>query len=139
MFDVPTAIDVATTGTYARLPFCIQSAADPMQQPEQAKIDTSDVGKAVQRLTDMIRMKLLQERLPQQLKVKHVEHGQLILHAYEKDEFEIVLTLVPHAPAAQSQKEFVWRILHLNLLVNEIGVKVSPLFKNRVDVCINVH
>jgi hypothetical protein len=99
-----------------------------------------DQDKSLKRLNDLIRMKLLQTRLPDNLVVVDINQGQVVLNV--PNEFIIVLTLkyddkyyesLPNQSEEllQIEKEkknaYIWRILHLQFFVNESGVSVSPL------------
>ena len=99
------------------------SRADPSLVPERALITPIEVEKVVNRLTDVIRMLLLKETLPEQLQVKEIANGQLTLYDPERDEFEIILTL----DANPKDGSHFWKIVSLNLHVNEPDVTVSPL------------
>jgi len=92
-----------------------------MALQEKQMITPEEVQRVVSRLTDVIRMLLLKEVLPEQLKVKEISNGQLVLHDPERDEFEVTLTLNSHESVQY------WRIISLNIHVSEPAVTVSPI------------
>lgn len=57
-FDIPTAIDVLTTGTYQRLPSRIKQA-----YVEDDKPTRSEIAATLEKLDDVIRMRLLCDEL----------------------------------------------------------------------------
>ena len=149
VFDLPTAIDVLTTGTYPRLPhilqqvrfdsYCInmdfQYRGDLQNADEE--FTAKDKEKALVKLTDLIRMKLLQCTIPSTMFVNKLENGQVNLIG--ENEFSIILTLnqkqeEPNMLALSGPEDvkYFWRIIYLQLLVNEEGVTVSPLYEELV-------
>lgn len=57
-YDIPTAIDVLTTGSYQRLPTSIKHTYVGEEKPSRAEIAT-----ALEKLDDVIRMRLLCDEL----------------------------------------------------------------------------
>jgi hypothetical protein len=116
-FDLPTAIDVLTTGNYNRLPKSIESLLDVAH--EQKSFTHNDIQTAISRLTDLIRLRILQSPLPPNVSVVSLKNGQITLMA--KNEFQVTLTL------GKKENDYFWKILWLRLLVNEAGVAVNPI------------
>lgn len=94
----------------------------------------------VHRLTDELQIHLLREYLPIELKVIEIKNGQVLLHAHEKDEFYLVLTLssgIPYPTVSNNLGRF-WKILQLKILANEEGVAVSPVYADRLRKLIHI-
>eukprot|EP01027_Heterolobosea_sp_BB2_P008892 GEZU01013180.1.p1 GENE.GEZU01013180.1~~GEZU01013180.1.p1 ORF type:complete len:937 (+),score=130.86 GEZU01013180.1:167-2977(+) len=128
VYDIPTAIDVLTTGSYPRLPQSLQVVLKSGTDNILSKFTQDDWRKVVDRLTDVIRMTLLAETLPHNFAVKSIRDGRVTLFA--KDEFEITLTLEGPTPS-----QFFWRILKLIIFVNEdhmSGSALTPYHNNRL-------
>ncbi|KAJ4981644.1 hypothetical protein NE237_032481 [Protea cynaroides] len=104
-YDVPSAIEVLLTGTYQRLPKCIEdvgmqsSLTEDQQKPALKKLDT------------LLRSKLLEVQIPKEISEIKVSDGTALLHV--NGEFKILLTLGYRGHLS------LWRILHLELLVGE--------------------
>eukprot|EP01080_Neovahlkampfia_damariscottae_P001413 gene1413-12033_t len=121
VYDIPTAIDVISTGSYPRLPECIQLQTNGLQNKYIQYLPQT-----IARLNDLLRMTLLLENIPNQMKPVKVDDGKVIFRS--EDEFEIILTLDGNSP------DFYWRILSLQFLVNEEGTKISS-FPNSQHLC----
>ncbi|EGC37024.1 hypothetical protein DICPUDRAFT_150416 [Dictyostelium purpureum] len=118
IYDVPTAIDVLTTGTYQRMPTSIKKVIPPpMLKPSQ--IDST-----LQRLDDIIKYKLFISSIPKEfepiqvaIKIEISINIFLILsadgkaHIVVKDEYDVYITI-----DGGSEKSN-WLILSLNLFV----------------------
>ncbi|KAL0490016.1 hypothetical protein AKO1_009405 [Acrasis kona] len=118
-FDLPTAIDVLTTGNYNRLPRSIADSLDATANQHKS-ITRQYVDECNSRLTDLIRMHILQTTLPPALSVLALNNGQITLSRENK--FVVTLTLCEN-----DQHVYYWRILWLRILVNEENVSVNPL------------
>ncbi|KAG2388327.1 hypothetical protein C9374_000491 [Naegleria lovaniensis] len=131
VFDLPTAIDVLTTGTYPRLPNIMQQFRGNLQNIHE-DFTVKDKEKAVSKLTDLIRMKLLQCTIPPNMFVNKLENGQVNLIA--ENEFSIIMTLnhKQDLSGGSDDVKYFWQIIYLDLLVNEVGVTVSPLYDELV-------
>ncbi|KAK9083564.1 hypothetical protein Scep_030035 [Stephania cephalantha] len=104
-YDVPSAIDVLLSGTYQRLPKCIEdlgiqsTLTDEEQKPALIKLNT------------LLRSKLLEVSLPKEVTEIKVSEGTVLLRV--DGEFKVLLTLGYRGHLS------MWRILHLELLVGE--------------------
>ncbi|EFC46992.1 predicted protein [Naegleria gruberi] len=133
VFDLPTAIDVLTTGTYPRLPHIIQQSRGDLQNSAD-DFTTQDKERAISKLTDIIRMKLLQCTIPPNMFVNKLENGQVNLIA--ENEFSIIMTLNHKREEGESNTDelkYYWQIIYLDLLVNEDGINVSPIHDDIVQ------
>ncbi|XP_042478641.1 mediator of RNA polymerase II transcription subunit 14-like isoform X2 [Macadamia integrifolia] len=104
-YDVPSAIDVMLTGTYNRLPKCIEdvgiqnSLTEDQHEPALKKLDT------------LLQTKLLEAQIPKEVSEIKVSDGTALLRV--DGEFKVLLTLGYRGHLS------LWRILHLELLVGE--------------------
>ncbi|KAI4350064.1 hypothetical protein L6164_010589 [Bauhinia variegata] len=105
VYDVPSAIEVLLTGTYQRLPKCIEDVgtqntlSEDRQKPALKKLDT------------LLRSKLLEISLPKEISEIKVSDGTALLRV--DGEFKVIVTLGYKGHLS------LWRILHLELLVGE--------------------
>ncbi|KAF9431947.1 mediator complex subunit [Entomortierella beljakovae] len=109
-FDIPTAIDVLTTGTYQRLPSRIKQAYVSDDAPARTDMTTT-----LEKLDDVIRMRLLcDELVPPSM--KYTIGGGKVKFLVE-NEFEVTLTV----SGPGSPREIPWRIVSLKILVKPGG------------------
>lgn len=105
VYDVPSAVEVLLTGSYPRLPKCIEdvgmqsSLTEEQQKPALKKLDT------------LVRSKLLEVSLPKEISEVKVSNGTAMLRV--NGEFKVLVTLGYRGHLS------MWRILHLELLVGE--------------------
>lgn len=105
VYDVPSALEVLLTGTYQRLPKCIEDVGvqstltEDQQKPALKKLDT------------LVRSKLLEVSLPKEISEVKVSDGTALLCV--DGEFKVLVTLGYRGHLS------LWRILHLELLVGE--------------------
>ncbi|TKY61386.1 Mediator of RNA polymerase II transcription subunit 14 [Spatholobus suberectus] len=105
VYDVPSAIDILLTGSYQRLPKCIEDVGtqyaltEEQQKPALKKLDT------------LVRSKLLQVSIPKEFSDIKVSDGTAMLRV--DGEFKVLITLGYRGHLS------LWRILHLELLVGE--------------------
>ncbi|KAI4301925.1 hypothetical protein L6164_035160 [Bauhinia variegata] len=105
VYDVPSAIEVLLTGTYERLPKCIEDVgtlntlSEDQQKPALKKLDI------------LVRSKLLEISLPKEVSEIKVSDGTALLRV--DGEFKVLVTLGYRGHLS------MWRILHLELLVGE--------------------
>ncbi|XP_057960378.1 mediator of RNA polymerase II transcription subunit 14 [Malania oleifera] len=105
IYDVPSAIEVLLTGSYQRLPSCIEEVGvqstltEDQQKPALKKLDT------------LVRSKLLEVSLPKEISEVKVSDGTALLCV--DGEFKVLVTLGYRGHLS------MWRILHLELLVGE--------------------
>ncbi|KAL2661474.1 hypothetical protein GLYMA_03G247300v4 [Glycine max] len=105
VYDVPSAIDILLTGSYQRLPKCIEDVGtqyaltEEQQKPALKKLDT------------LVRSKLLQVSIPKEFSNIMVSDGTAMLRL--DGEFKVLITLGYRGHLS------LWRILHLELLVGE--------------------
>ncbi|PSS19069.1 Mediator of RNA polymerase II transcription subunit like [Actinidia chinensis var. chinensis] len=105
IYDVPSAIEVLLTGSYERLPKCIEEVGiqstltEDQQKPALKKLDT------------LVRSKLLEVTLPKEISVVKVSDGTAMLRV--DGEFKVLVTLGYRGHLT------MWRILHLELLIGE--------------------
>ncbi|KDP23665.1 hypothetical protein JCGZ_23498 [Jatropha curcas] len=105
IYDVPSAIEVLLTGSYQRLPKCLEDVG--MQSSlteEQQKL-------ALKKLDTLVRSKLLEVTLPKEISEVKVSDGTALLVV--EGEFKVLVTLGYRGHLS------MWRILHLELLVGE--------------------
>ncbi|GMI94529.1 ARABIDOPSIS MEDIATOR COMPONENTS 14, MEDIATOR COMPONENTS 14, STRUWWELPETER [Hibiscus trionum] len=105
VYDVPSAVEVLLTGSYERLPKCIEdvgmqsSLTEDQQRPALKKLDT------------LVRSKLLEVTLPKEISEVKVADGTALIRV--DGEFKVLVTLGYRGHLS------LWRILHLELLVGE--------------------
>ncbi|KAK8285905.1 hypothetical protein V6Z12_D08G257000 [Gossypium hirsutum] len=105
VYDVPSAVEVLLTGSYERLPKCIEdvgmqsSLTEDQQKPALKKLDT------------LVRSKLLEVSLPKEISEVKVADGTALIRV--DGEFKVLVTLGYRGHLS------LWRILHLELLVGE--------------------
>ncbi|KAI8967316.1 mediator complex subunit MED14-domain-containing protein [Mycotypha africana] len=87
-FDIPTAVDVLTTGTYQRMPTKIQDMLAPPPLTDEEVLET------FQNMNDVIRMRMITtEVLPSPLlNTYRIENGRITFKI--ENEFEVALTLM---------------------------------------------
>ncbi|KAI5062182.1 hypothetical protein GOP47_0022721 [Adiantum capillus-veneris] len=105
MYDIPSAVEVLLTGSYKRLPKCIE---DLGMQPMLAGDEKEST---LQKLDTMLRSRLLDIPLPREITSVKVAKGMVTLLVEE--EFEAQLTL------GYRGYPLLWRVLHLKVLVGE--------------------
>ncbi|XP_031474220.1 mediator of RNA polymerase II transcription subunit 14 [Nymphaea colorata] len=105
IYDVPSAIEVLLTGTYQRLPKCIEDIGKQIVLPEEQKKP------ALLKLDTLLRSKLLELLLPKEISKVTVSNGTAQLCV--DGEFRVMLTLGYRGYLS------MWRILHLELLVGD--------------------
>ncbi|XVF06316.1 hypothetical protein REPUB_Repub06bG0036900 [Reevesia pubescens] len=105
VYDVPSAVEVLLTGSYERLPKCIEdvgmqsSLTEDQQKPALKKLDT------------LVRSKLLEVSLPKEISEVKVSNGTALIRV--DGEFKVLVTLGYRGHLS------MWRILLLELLVGE--------------------
>ncbi|KAL5712404.1 hypothetical protein ACHQM5_014583 [Ranunculus cassubicifolius] len=110
IYDVPSAIEILHTGSYERLPKCIEdlgiqsTLTENQQKPALKKLDT------------LLRSRLLEITLPKEISEVKVSDGTVQLRV--DGEFKVLMTLGYRGHIT------LWRILHLEVLVGE---KNGPL------------
>ena len=105
-FQLPTAVEVLTSGTYTRLPSCIRDRIvppDPIKPEEKAA--------TLIRLNQIIQHRLVITNLPPQMRNLKIEHGRVVFHI--PFEFELTLTLMGDKP------QIPWRVLNVAILVED--------------------
>lgn len=105
IYDVPSSIEILLTGTYQRLPKCTQDLGFNTKLPEKLEKVT------VRKLDTILRSKLLEIAIPEEISRVKVSNGTVLLEV--DGEFRVLLTLGYHGHLSS------WRILHLELLVGE--------------------
>ncbi|GLI69805.1 hypothetical protein VaNZ11_014506 [Volvox africanus] len=93
MYDVNTALEVLTTGTYQELPSIILQRPPLFQPPP---VSAARQRARLAHVTHLIRARLVQVSLPPGLKVVSVSNGTAVLQA--EGLYEAKLTLVPSEP-----------------------------------------
>ncbi|KAF9095809.1 mediator complex subunit [Mortierella sp. AM989] len=109
-FDIPTAIDVLTTGTYQRLPSRIKQVYVSDEIPNRAEMTAT-----LEKLDDVIRMRLLCDELVPPAMKYYIGKGK-VKFVVDK-EFEVTLTV----SGPGSPKDIPWRIVGLKILVKPVG------------------
>ncbi|CAI9786128.1 unnamed protein product [Fraxinus pennsylvanica] len=105
VYDVPSAIEVLLTGTYQRLPKCIEDVGT------QGTLNADQQSPALRKLDSLVRSKLLEVSLPKEITEVKVSDGVALLRV--DGEFKVLVTLGYRGHLS------MWRILHLELLVGE--------------------
>ncbi|KAK4402208.1 Mediator of RNA polymerase II transcription subunit [Sesamum angolense] len=105
IYDVPSAIEVLLTGTYQRLPKCVEDVG------MQSTLNGDQQGPALKKLDTLVRSKLLEVSLPKEITEIKVSDGVVLLRV--DGEFKVLVTLGYRGHLS------MWRILHLELLVGE--------------------
>lgn len=105
IYDVPSTIEIFLTGSYQRLPKCVEDVGlqsiltDNQQKPALKKLDT------------LVRSKLLEVSLPKEISEVKVSDGTALVCV--DGEFKVLVTLGYRGHLS------MWRILHMELLVGE--------------------
>lgn len=105
-FQLPTAVEVLTLGTYCRLPTIIRDRIVP---PDP--ISSGDRKATLLRLNQIIQQRLVTTGLPSQMRNLKIEFGRVIFHV--EHEFELSLTLMGDIPSLP------WRVLNVDILVED--------------------
>lgn len=105
IYDVPSAIEVFLTGSYQRLPKCIEDMG------MQSTLTEDQQKAALKKLDTLVRAKLLEVSLPKEISEVKVSSGTTLLRV--DGEFKVLVTLGYRGHLS------MWRILHLELLVGE--------------------
>lgn len=105
IYDVPSAIEVFLTGSYQRLPKCIEDMG------MQSTLTKDQQKAALKKLDTLVRAKLLEVSLPKEVSEVKVSSGTALLRV--DGEFKALVTLGYRGHLS------MWRILHLELLVGE--------------------
>ncbi|KAL8159589.1 hypothetical protein V2J09_001126 [Rumex salicifolius] len=115
MYDVPSAIEVLLTGSYQRLPKCVEDVG------MQSSLNEVQQKPALQKLDTLVRSKLLEVSIPKEISEVKVSNGTALLRV--DGEFEVLVTLGYRGHLS------LWRILHIDLLVGESNgpVKLEEL------------
>ena len=110
IFDVPFATEVLRTGSYRRLPKCIEEIGTQNTLFQDERRPTLKI------LNTLVRAKLLETSLPKEISEVSVTDGiaNLCVHG----EFKVLLTLGYRGHFS------LWRLLHMELLV---GDKTGPI------------
>ncbi|XP_078436186.1 RNA polymerase II transcription mediator isoform X2 [Wolffia australiana] len=105
VYDVPSAVEVLLTGSYRRLPKCIEDLGIQATLPDAQKKPV------LQNLDTLLRSRLLEVDLPKEVSEITVSDGTVLLRV--EGEFKVLLTLGYRGHLS------LWRILHLELLIGE--------------------
>lgn len=105
IYDVPSAIEVLLTGSYQRLPKCIEDVGI------QSTLNEDQQNPALKKLDTLVRSKLLEVSLPKEISEVKVSDGTALIRV--DGEFKVLVTLGYRGHLS------MWRILHLELLVGE--------------------
>ncbi|KAF1797445.1 mediator complex subunit MED14-domain-containing protein [Mucor lusitanicus] len=120
-FDIPTAVDVLTTGTYQRMPTKIKDMLTPTPLTDQEVLET------FQNMNDVIRMRMITtEVLPSPMRKYRIENGRIYFSI--KNEFEVALTLMGHSNDRR------WWIVSLDVFVQATSVGGAS---EDVDISLN--
>ncbi|GLD92972.1 hypothetical protein PINS_up001564 [Pythium insidiosum] len=104
-YDLSTAIDVLSGGSYLRFPTIVQHAMFPREMPPV------DVDAAAREVEDLIRFRLIEAEIPEQFTNLRLDGGFVTCEA--EGEFEIVLTLQGKA------KDSLWRVISVNTALTD--------------------
>lgn len=105
IYDVPSATEILLTGTYERLPKCVEDISI------QGTLTEDQQKNALKKLEILVRSKLLEVTLPKEISEVKVTDGTALLRV--DGEFKVLVTLGYRGHLS------LWRILHLELLVGE--------------------
>lgn len=105
IYDVPSATEILLTGTYERLPKCVEDISI------QGTLTEDQQKNALKKLEILVRSKLLEVSLPKEISEVKVTDGTALLRV--DGEFKVLVTLGYRGHLS------LWRILHLELLVGE--------------------
>lgn len=105
VYDVPSAVEVLLTGSYERLPKCIEDVG------MQSSLNEDQQKPALKKLDTLVRSKLLEVSLPKEISEVKVSNGTAVIRV--DGEFKVLVTLGYRGHLS------MWRILHLELLVGE--------------------
>ncbi|XP_022937690.1 mediator of RNA polymerase II transcription subunit 14-like [Cucurbita moschata] len=105
IYDVPSATEILLTGTYERLPKCVEDISI------QGTLNENQEKNALKKLEILVRAKLLEVSLPKEISEVKVTDGTALLRV--DGEFKVLVTLGYRGHLS------LWRILHLELLVGE--------------------
>lgn len=132
IYDVPSSIDILTTGSYFRLPLSIESSV-----PNNTSSGNSSGGSGIQsiihKLNEVVQLRLLDVDIPSQFSSITVSNGRAIITV--KEEFEVTLTVMGERSTDP------WRILNLNILTTNnkesmIGrkqiIRLTQLVQSRI-------
>lgn len=110
IFDVPFATEVLQTGSYRRLPKCIEEIGTQNMLFQDERRHT------LKKLNTLVRAKLLESSLPREISEVSVTDG--IANLRVDGEFKVFLTLGYRGHFS------LWRVLYMELLVGE---KIGPI------------
>ncbi|PUZ51069.1 hypothetical protein GQ55_6G142900 [Panicum hallii var. hallii] len=110
IFDVPFATEVLRTGSYRRLPKCIEEIGT------QSMLFQDERRPTLKKLNSLVRAKLLETSVPKEISEVSVTDG--IANLRVDGEFHVLLTLGYRGHFSH------WRLLHMELLVGE---KTGPI------------
>ncbi|EIE85708.1 hypothetical protein RO3G_10418 [Rhizopus delemar RA 99-880] len=103
-FDIPTAVDILTTGTYQRMPTKLKDMIPPTPLADEEVLDV------FRKMNDTIRVRMLTEEvLPSPMQKYRIENGRIYFSI--DNEFEIALTLMGQSHTRR------WWIVSLDILV----------------------
>ncbi|CAL0308808.1 unnamed protein product [Lupinus luteus] len=105
VYDVPSAVEILLTGSYQRMPKCIEDVGT------QHTLTEDQQKPALKKLDMLVRSKLLEVSLPKEFSDIKVSDGTALVRV--DGEFKVLLTLGYRGNLS------LWRILHLELLVGE--------------------
>ncbi|EDV28899.1 uncharacterized protein TRIADDRAFT_52232 [Trichoplax adhaerens] len=108
-FDLISAAEVLSRGSYSLLPTCIKDKIIPL--PPMTRDDKKTT---LQKLNEVIKDRLLRSNVPQGISKTVIGNGQLTLTV--EGEFEVVLTLLGDDPALP------WRLLSIKILIEEADI-----------------
>lgn len=114
-FHIPAAIEILTTGSYARLPSIIRDRIVP---PDP--ITLSEKRQTLLRLNQVIQHRLVTGNLLPQMRKFKIEAGRVTFHV--DHEFEVSLTVMGDAPTVP------WRLLDIDILVEDKETGGKKLF-----------
>ncbi|ORX58215.1 MED14-domain-containing protein [Hesseltinella vesiculosa] len=119
-FDILTAVDVLTTGTYQRMPTKIQDMLPPPPLTDEQVLETFD------KMNDELRLRMLtKEALPVTMKNYRIENGRIYFHV--NNEFEVSMTLMGNVDQRK------WWIVSLDILVQPTNTGSAA----EVDITLN--
>lgn len=120
VYDVPSAIEILLSGSYQRLPKCIEDVGT------QSSLSEDEQKPALKKLDMLVRRQLLEVSIPKEISEVKVSDGTAQLRVI--GEFKVLVTLGYRGHLS------MWRILHLELLVGERGglIKLEELQRHTI-------
>ena len=111
LYDLPTAVEVFATKDYQKMPSILEKTHALMGlPPPRPKLKEDEIVSTKSRLNEMMRLRLMWSRIPENFEVPVVDDGKVVLRV--ENEFEASLTLL-HGVTQVAP----WTLIKLKFLV----------------------